>query len=208
MPDVTYYARLAPGDTPADPSGLVRRRHTPVYHTDEALRDDGEWHPTDTLERADVGDLDGDTLLEITAAEAGMIAERWWAIAAEQREVLAAQGRGAFGLRLASNGQDDAAERLSGPERALVEAYLAGAPVVIAAWGSGTDPRAGDGAVVPLHIHTDGLWVWSESRAYHAGRYGTPPEPEFLAHIRSRRYRWPEVTDEVIDRAARLVESS
>ena len=108
--------------------------------------------------------------------------------------------------RLASEPAGDAGERLSGPERVLVAEFLAGAPMVIAAWGSGTDPRDGD-AVVPLHIHTDGLWVWSESLAYHARRYGTPPEPEFLAHIRSRRYRWPDVTDEVIDRAADLLTS-
>lgn len=207
--DITYYARLAPGDTAADPSGLVRRRHTAVYPTDEALRDDGRWHPTDMVERSAAGDLD-DSLVEIPAEAAERIAERWRSIAARQQEQLAAQGRGEFGLRLAAADTPAATDRpagasaLSGAERVLVEAYLAGAPVVVAAWGFGPDPLAGGDARVPLHIHTDGLWVWSESLAYYAGRYGIAPDPDLLAHIRSRRYRYPEVTAEVIERAGRL----
>ncbi len=198
MPEGTFYARLAPGDTPADPSGRVRRRHTPVYPTDEALRDDGEWHPTDTLERAEVGDLGGETLVEITPAEAGAVEERWWSVAAERREVLAAQGRGAFGLRLASQSHGDADARLTGAERVLVAEYLAGAPVVVSAWGPDADP---------LHVRTDGHWVWSERLAGGVRRDGSPPEPAFLAHIRARRYRWPAVAADVTDAAARLVDS-
>jgi hypothetical protein len=50
--------------------------------------------------------------------------------------------------------------------------------------------------VIPLHIHTDGEWVWPESLAYFADRYGFAPDPELLEHIRRRGYRWPDLPKE------------
>jgi hypothetical protein len=200
---VTYYARLAPGDTPDRPRSLVRRRHTEVYPTDEALRDDGRWHPTDLLERASVGDLD-DEMVEISAEAADRVAARWRALVEVQRRDLAAQGRGQHGMRLAAPVPAADAQRLDGAERDLVARYLREAPLVVSAFGLGPDPYAGGVPRVPLHVRTDGRWVWSEALAHYTATYGLAPEPALLEHIRSRRYRFPEVTDEVIAHAARL----
>jgi hypothetical protein len=91
-------------------------------------------------------------------------------------------------------------------ERAAIVGYLRGAPIAIAAFGCGEDPwDPARPAVVPLSVHTDGEWVWSESEAYFAERYGIPPDPRLVAHIRHRGYRWPEVDDETLMRAAGLV---
>jgi hypothetical protein len=96
-------------------------------------------------------------------------------------------------------------ERLDDAERPLVAGYLRGAPVV-AANGFDVDPfDPARPETVPLHFHTDGRWVWSESLAYFADRYGLAPEPALLRHVRERRYRWPTVGREVLDRAAALV---
>ncbi|GAA3230686.1 hypothetical protein ACFO1B_27005 [Dactylosporangium siamense] len=200
---VTYYARLAPNDTVERPRSLIRRRHTPVYPTDEALRDDGRWHPTDLVERATVGDLD-DELVEIPAELAETIAARWQALAEAQRRDLAAQGRGQLGMRLAAAVPAPGNERLAGVERDLVARYLREAPLVVSAFGFGPDRYANDRPQVPLHVRTDGRWVWSEALAHYAAVYALAPEPAFLAHIRTRRYRFPAVTDEVLAHAARL----
>ncbi|MFC4998810.1 hypothetical protein ACFPIJ_13305 [Dactylosporangium cerinum] len=204
---MTYYARLAPNDTTERPRSLVRRRHTPVYPTDEALRDDGRWHPTDLVERAAVGDLE-DELVEIPAELADAIAARWQALAEVRRRELAAQGRGQLGMRLAAALPGDSAERLEGVERDLVARYLREAPLVVSAFGFGPDLYADSHPRVPLHVRTDGRWVWSESLAHYAAVYALAPEPAFLAHIRTRRYQFPAVTDEVLAHAARLAEGS
>jgi hypothetical protein len=148
---VTYYARLAPGDTPDRPRSLVRRRHTEVYPTDEALRDDGRWHPTDLLERASVGDLD-DEMVEISAEAADRVAARWRALVEVQRRDLAAQGRGQHGMRIAASAPAGDAERLDGAERDLVARYLREAPLVVSAFGLGPDPYAGDAPRRPLGV--------------------------------------------------------
>jgi hypothetical protein len=97
-------------------------------------------------------------------------------------------------------------ERLDDAERPLVAGSLRGAPVVVAANGFDVDPfDPARPETVPLHFHTDGRWVWSESLAYFADRYGLAPEPALLRHVRERRYRWPTVGREVLDRAAALV---
>ncbi|MEO3927568.1 hypothetical protein ABGB07_27410 [Micromonosporaceae bacterium B7E4] len=99
------------------------------------------------------------------------------------------------------------ARRLEYAERAAVVAYLRESPVVVANWGYDPDPLDPEHTeVVPAHLHTDGRWVWPESLAYFAERYGVPPEPELLAHIEERRYEWPaEVDDEILDRIGRLL---
>jgi hypothetical protein len=94
--------------------------------------------------------------------------------------------------------------RLSGAERAGVAAYLRDAATVAVAWGYGEDPFDPERPEqVPLHLHTDGRWIWSESLAYFAARYGIAPQPEFLAHIERNGYRPPEVDEDTVLRAGR-----
>jgi hypothetical protein len=209
----TYYARLGRKDTVERPKGLIRRVHTQPYPSDQVLRRDGEWHSTDVLERAALGDL-LDELVEIPAEQAAEIASRWRAVTDRLEHDLTAQGRGELGLRLARSvdTQRDAqgqpvstGEPLDQFDRVSVGRYLKNAPVVVAAHGFDVDPfDPARPEVVPLHIHTDGLWVWSESLAYFATVYGIGPEPELLAHLRQRQYRLPEVDREVLRQAARL----
>jgi hypothetical protein len=60
----------------------------------------------------------------------------------------------------------------------------------IIAW-SGTpmvdvlDP--GRGAVVPLHLRTDGSWVWSDAVAYYLERHRLAPDPGLAAHLGAAR---------------------
>lgn len=92
-------------------------------------------------------------------------------------------------------------------ERAAVAAYLRGAPMVLACWGLDPDPfDPARPEVVPAHLRSDGRWVWPESLAYFAERYGVPPEPDLLAHIQEQGYEWPvELADEVLDRVVRAL---
>ncbi|MGA8115047.1 MAG: hypothetical protein WCA46_15380, partial [Actinocatenispora sp.] len=119
------------------------------------------------------------------------------------------------GLRWASApelGRGDAAEsalrerpRLHGFDRGAVSGYLRGAPVALTAMGFGADvldPSAPE--AVPMNVRTDGTWVWSEALAYFADRYGIAPEPEFLNHIQRNGFRWPEVDEPTLLRAAQL----
>jgi hypothetical protein len=83
-------------------------------------------------------------------------------------------------------------ERLSGPELARVADFLdAGSPVLA------TTARAVDvveperGQVVPMSYRTDGRWLWTESVAYYLRAYGLAPQPELLAHVRSRGGQLP-----------------
>ena len=43
------------------------------------------------------------------------------------------------------------------------------------------DPRRG--AVVPLHLRTDGAWVWSEVTAYYLAAHGLAPDPDLARHL-------------------------
>ncbi|MER6587109.1 MULTISPECIES: hypothetical protein [Micromonospora] len=86
-------------------------------------------------------------------------------------------------------------ERLSGPELARVAAYLDAGTPVLATTARGPDVvRPERGRVVPMTYRTDGRWLWPESVAYYLQAYGLAPEPDLLAHIRSRGDLLP-VTD-------------
>lgn len=215
MDEVTYFARLDVGDTVERPKGLVRRTATEPRPIDEVYRRDGRWHPTEILVKDFLGELDDD-LVPISAEQAQAVIDGWqrsWR-AAEQRH--AAASRGEVELRFArvfdragADGRpvaDPARPGLSRPERGAVAAYLRRAPIALRANGSDPDPfDAGRGDTVPLHVRTDGVWVWSESLAYFAAEYGISPEPELLAHIRAANYAAPrEVAGVVLDRAAEL----
>jgi hypothetical protein len=54
-------------------------------------------------------------------------------------------------------------------------------------------PERGD--VVPLHLRTDGAWVWSEATMYYLEQYGLAPDPDLTAHLDKRAE--PEPLDEV-----------
>jgi hypothetical protein len=72
----------------------------------------------------------------------------------------------------------DATERDS-----LLAALRAG---VVIAWSSAAmadilAPERGD--VVPLHLRTDGTWVWSDAVAYYLENHGLRPDPELAVHL-------------------------
>ena len=58
---------------------------------------------------------------------------------------------------------------------------------------------------VPLKFATDGSWIWSGAVIYYLEKYGLPPEPELLAHIRARDYVLPEVSDAAKEAARDVV---
>ncbi len=208
---VTYYARLGPGDIPQQPKGLSRRIRAGYRTRDEALDRTGEWRVTETVHRAELRELGEDRLVPLEEALAAQVAVDW------RRHVptQAADPSPAVELRWASAPElrrDELAEvalrerpRLHGFDRAAVAGYLRGAPVALSAMGLGADvldPSAAE--VVPMNIRTDGTWVWSEALAYFAERYGIAPEPAFLAHLKRNEYRCPAVDEQTLMRAARL----
>lgn len=77
--------------------------------------------------------------------------------------------------------------QLPDAEVAAVAAYLeAGAPVLATTARTDDVVEPGRGRVVPMTWYTDGHWVWSGSVAHYLRAYRLAPEPDFLAHIRSR----------------------
>jgi hypothetical protein len=75
-PKVTYYAKVGDAATRERPKGLVRRIHTEPVPTDEALRRDLRWHPTEFLRRHWLG-KEYDDPVEISEQEAEAIIARW-----------------------------------------------------------------------------------------------------------------------------------
>jgi hypothetical protein len=61
------------------------------------------------------------------------------------------------------------------------------------------DPTAGEPA--GLSVRSDGEWAWSDVITYYARRYGIPPDPELLAHIRQSDYRCPALDGDAAERA-------
>ena len=91
-------------------------------------------------------------------------------------------------------------------ERDQVLAYLDAAPVVLAARSNGDDAFVpGRTDVVPLNFRTDGSWVWPGAVAYYLREHDVPPDPELLAHLRSRRFIVPEVDEAARDKALAAV---
>ncbi|MFI7306389.1 hypothetical protein ACIBM8_24510 [Micromonospora aurantiaca] len=78
-------------------------------------------------------------------------------------------------------------ERLSGADLERAAAYLDAGTPVLATTARGPDVvEPARGRVVPMTYRTDGRWLWPESVAYYLQAYGLAPEPDLLAHIRSR----------------------
>ncbi|MGW1061313.1 hypothetical protein [Micromonospora rubida] len=73
---------------------------------------------------------------------------------------------------------------VDGAERDRLIAALRSAVVIT--WSSAQmadvlAPERGD--VVPLHLRTDGSWVWSDAVAYYLENYGLAPDPDLAAHL-------------------------
>jgi hypothetical protein len=80
--------------------------------------------------------------------------------------------------------------------------YLDSAHVVMG--GRGFDPDVfAPGATpdVPAGFHTDGTWIWPASLPHYLGKYGVPPEPDLVAHLRAKGHAPPELDRETKDAA-------
>lgn len=95
---------------------------------------------------------------------------------------------------------------LAPAERDRVLEYLGTAPVVLAARSNGADAFAPEHTdVVPMNFRTDGSWVWPGAVAYYLREHNVPPDPELVAHIRTRRFVVPEVDEPARDLALAAV---
>lgn len=76
-PEITYYALIDDESPAEEASGLVRRVHVKPRHIDEAFGRDGQWHPTEYLDRYYLlGSMDQDHV-EVSAEVAEQLLERW-----------------------------------------------------------------------------------------------------------------------------------
>ncbi|HKS45003.1 MAG TPA: ferredoxin [Amycolatopsis sp.] len=93
-------------------------------------------------------------------------------------------------------------EALRPDERDRVLAYLETAPVVLAARTYDADAfDPGREPLVPLNFRTDGAWVWPGAVGYYLREHEVAPDPDLLAHLRSRQFVLPEVDESTRDRA-------
>lgn len=76
-PAIQYYAVVGTGRTVEDPSGLVRRRAVADQHVDESFNRDMAWVFTDAIYQHERGENFGPELVEISAAEAEALIERF-----------------------------------------------------------------------------------------------------------------------------------
>ncbi|MBR7825152.1 hypothetical protein KDK95_02455 [Actinospica sp. MGRD01-02] len=96
--------------------------------------------------------------------------------------------------------------RLRDEEIPRVLEYLNAGPVFLFASSFDKDVYFPDNPpAVPLKFATDGTWIWSGAVVYYLEKYGLPPEPELLAHIRARDYALPEVSDAAKEAARDVV---
>ncbi|QKV77122.1 TNT domain-containing protein [Amycolatopsis sp. Hca4] len=73
--------------------------------------------------------------------------------------------------------------------------YLFRAPVALHRPAPLPDIFGGPGAKpdVPNAFHTDGTWIWPAAVPHYLRKYGVPPEPELVEHIRAAGFRPPFV---------------
>lgn len=91
-------------------------------------------------------------------------------------------------------------------ERARALEYLENGANVLTTDGLDEDRVSPErGKVVPMSFLTDGTWVWSLGLAYYLAEYRYAPEPDLLAHLRSRNYRIPEVSRDQLTAAENAV---
>lgn len=65
----------------------------------------------------------------------------------------------------------------------LLDYLEAGTPVMIADVGAEDVFDSGGGGEVPLHLRTDGSWVWCEATAYYLARHLVAPAQPFHAYL-------------------------
>lgn len=93
-------------------------------------------------------------------------------------------------------------ERLSDEEAARVGDYLEAGAVVMHTTALGIDVLKNDEKIVPLTIRTDGEYVWTGPVTYYVQTYAVAPDADFLAHVRDRDFRMPDVSAAQIEAAA------
>ncbi|TNC27255.1 TNT domain-containing protein [Amycolatopsis alkalitolerans] len=101
-------------------------------------------------------------------------------------------------------GEVPVVDRAQVPEEEIprVLRYLERQPAVLVGSGLGPDIfSGGTESDVPESYHTDGTWVWHASVPHYLRKYGTPPEPAFLEHIRAQEFQPPYV-DKLLRRTA------
>jgi hypothetical protein len=82
--------------------------------------------------------------------------------------------------------------------------YLDHAPEFLVERGFSRDVI--DGAEdVPGAFFTDGTWIWSADVQHYLRKYGIPPEPDLVEHIRELGFGVPEVDDLTVARAESVV---
>ena len=72
--------------------------------------------------------------------------------------------------------------------------YLYRAPVALSRPNRLPDLFAPGPPEVPDAFHTDGEWIWAAAVPHYLRKYGLPPQPELVEHIRAQGYRVPSVT--------------
>ncbi|MFC0439218.1 TNT domain-containing protein [Kutzneria buriramensis] len=84
--------------------------------------------------------------------------------------------------------------------------YLEAAPVVMTAQGMDSDRLAHENPEsIPFAFHTDGTWIWPAAVIFYLARYGVPPEPDLVQHIRSVNFLAPEVDEPTRGQAVALL---
>jgi hypothetical protein len=84
--------------------------------------------------------------------------------------------------------------------------YLEAAPVVMTAQGMDSDRLAHENPEsIPFAFHTDGTWIWPAAVIFYLARYGVPPEPDLVQHIRSVNFHAPEVDEPTRAQAVALL---
>jgi hypothetical protein len=94
-------------------------------------------------------------------------------------------------------------QNLDPRELPALQAYLTRAAVVLSAPGTTRDELVpGAPPNVPRAFHSDGTWIWPAAVGYYLSLYQLPPQPELLAHIRSRQYTLVPVHPQAVQAAA------
>ena len=84
--------------------------------------------------------------------------------------------------------------------------YLEAAPVVMTAQGMDSDRLAHENPEsIPFAFHTDGTWIWPAAVIFYLARYGVPPEPDLVQHIRGANFLAPEVDEPTRGQAVALL---
>ncbi|MEU7875947.1 hypothetical protein [Dactylosporangium sp. NPDC049140] len=179
-----YLVRFGPGNTITDPGELLRVVRIGQFARTEAMsRTAVHWTPVNGPDPAAVA---------IDEFRARYIAARWGG------------SRFRFARTLGADLDERAGAPLANPRRAAIVRYLREAPLVAGGIAPEEDPRQ-PGRAVPRDLHSDGLWIWPASLAYHADRYGVPPEPDLLVHIERQGAIVPVVAEVDLAAASHLL---